>query len=362
MTNHLDLNKLFIAALATTAAMLVSACGVGQASATAETEQALSAPLPVEIVRPMKAEIFATYRTTTTISSDADAPVPARVAGEVVDILVEEGDRVIQGQVLARLDGERLRLEMEQARANLEMATREYERMIGLHDRGLISSSAFDGMKYDMEALKATYELKRLYFDYTNIRAPISGVVSAREVKPGQHLEANNIAFRVTDTNRLVAHMKIPQSELAKIAPGDEAEIRVDAMPEEIFIASIARVSPTIDARNGTFRATAYVNNESGMLAPGMFGRFAIAYERHAGALTIPVEAVVEEDNESVVYVVTDGAAERRIITTGIQDKGLVEVVSGLDEDDQIVVTGQSSLRDGSRVLASIPTSAPVTG
>lgn len=359
MTINLDLNKLFIAALATSAATLVSACGVGQAG---ETEQAVSTPLPVEVVRPMKAELHATYRTTTTISSDADAPVPARVAGEIVDILVEEGDRVIQGQVLARLDGERLRLEMEQARANMEMTTREYERMIGLHDRGLISSSAFDGMKFDMEALRAAYELKRLYFDYTNIRAPISGVISAREVKPGQHLDVNSIAFRVTDTNRLVAHMKIPQSELAKIVPGDEAEIRVDAMPEEIFIASIARVSPTIDARNGTFRATAYINNESGMLAPGMFGRFAIAYERHEGALTIPVAAVVEEDNDSVVYVVIDGAAERRIITTGIRDKGLVEVLSGLDEDDEIVVAGQSSLRDGSRVLASIPTSAPVTG
>jgi len=362
MTNILDLKKLSVAALALTSATLVCACGVGQASATSDDERALTAPLPVEVVRPVKGEIFATYRTTTTIASDADAPVPARVAGEVVDILVEEGDQVIPGQVLARLDGERLRLEMEQARANMEMATREYERMTGLHQRGLISSAAFDGMKFDMEALKATYELKRLYYDYTNIRAPISGVVSVREVKPGQHLDVNNIAFRITDTTRLVAYLKIPQSELAKIAPGDEAEILVDAMPGDVFLASIARVSPTIDAKNGTFRATAYVNNDSGLLAPGMFGRFAIAYEQHEDALTIPVTAVVEEDNESVVYVVTDGAAERRVITTGIRDKGLIEVLDGIDEDDLIVVTGQTSLRDGSRVLASIPTGLPVAG
>ena len=362
MANTLDLNKLFIAALASSAAMLVSACGVGQASATDEPEQTVSAPLPVEVVRPMKAEMYATYRTTTTISSDADAPVPARVSGEVIDILVEEGDRVVQGQVLARLDGERLRLEMEQARANLEMTAREYERMVGLHERGLISAAAFDGMKYDMEALQASYELKRLYYDYTNIRAPIAGVVSVREIKPGQHLDVNDIAFRVTDTARLVAHMKIPQSELAKIAPGQEAEISVDAMPEEVFIASISRVSPTIDMKNGTFRATAYVDNDSGLLAPGMFGRFTIAYEKHENALTIPAAAVVDEDNESVVYVVTDGAAERRVIVTGIRTNKLVEVLSGLEESDQIVVTGQSSLRDGSRVLASLPTRAPVTG
>ena len=362
MTHSLDLNKLFIAALATGSAMLVSACGVGQASATEEAAQTVSAPLPVEVVRPMRAEMHATYRTTTTIASDADAPVPARVAGEVIDILVEEGDRVVQGQVLARLDGERLRLEMEQARANLEMTVREYERMVGLHERGLISAAAFDGMKYDMEALQAGYELKRLYYDYTNIRAPISGVVSVREVKPGQHLDINDIAFRVTDTARLVAYMKIPQTELLKIEPGHEAEITVDAMPGEIFLATISRVSPTIDLKNGTFRATAYVDNDSGLLAPGMFGRFTIAYEKFEDALTIPTAAVVEEDNESVVYVVTDGAAERRVIVTGIRDKDQVQVLSGLNESEQIVVTGQSSLRDGSRVLASVPVAVPVTG
>jgi membrane fusion protein (multidrug efflux system) len=362
MTNSLDLKKVFIAALATSAAGLVSACGVGQASATDEAEQAVSAPLPVEVVLPMKSEIFATYHTTTTISSDADAPVPARVSGEVVDILVEEGDEVVQGQILARLDGQRLRLEMEQARASLEMATREYDRTVNLHERGLVSSTAFDGMKFDMESLQATYELKRLYYEYSNIRAPIAGVVSARDIKLGQHLNANDISFRVTDTRQLVAHLKIPQSELARITTGHTAEIRVDAMPEQIFVATISRVSPTIDARNGTFRATAYVDNESGLLAPGMFSRFAIAYEKHEDALTIPAAAVIEEDNESVVYIVTDGAAERRVIRTGIRSNGIVEVLGGIDQQDQIVVTGQSGIRDGSRVLASVPTRTTVSG
>jgi len=362
MTNSLDLKKVFIAALAGMAACLVSACGVGQASATDETEQAVSTPLPVEVVLPMKAEIFATYHTTTTISSDADAPVPAKVAGEVVDILVEEGDVVVQGQVLARLDGQRLRLQMEQAKANLEMASREYDRTINLHERGLVSSTAFDAMKFDMESLRANYELKRLYYDYSNIRAPISGVVSARDIKLGQHLGVNEISFRVTDTRQLVAYLKIPQSELARISAGHSAEIRVDAMPDQVFTASISRVSPTIDARNGTFRATAYVNNDAGLLAPGMFGRFAIAYEKHEDALTIPAEAVVEEDNQSVVYVVTNGEAERRVIKTGIRSNGIVEVIDGVDQQEQIVVTGQSSLRDGSRVLASLPATTTVTG
>jgi membrane fusion protein (multidrug efflux system) len=357
----MKLRNSIIAISAALLAASLSACGVGEARSTIE-ESELATPLPVEVVLARRAEIFATYRTTSNISSDVDAAVTARVGGDVTEILVEEGDQVVQGQVLARLDGERLRLEMQQARANLDKTTREYERFINLHDRGLVSSAAFDSMKYDLDSLRASYELKRLYYNYTFIRAPISGVISSRDIKVGQQIGAGLSTFRVTDTSALVAYLHIPQSELGKFSPGIFADVQVDAMPEEIFQASIARVSPTIDVRNGTFRVTAYINNDAGLLAPGMFGRFAIAYERHSDALLIPAAAVLQEDNQSVVYVVDNGAAVRRPIQTGIVEDGHVEVLSGLDGSEDIIVTGQNGLRDGSRVLASVPARKPVNG
>ena len=93
-----------------------------------------------------------------------------------------------------------------------------------------------------------------------------------------------------------------------------------------------------------------------------MFGRFEIAYEKHENVLTIPAAAVLDEGDESVVYIVDNGSAVRRIIQTGIEKNGVVEVLTGLKASDRIVVTGQNSLRDGSRVLASIPGQTPVTG
>ncbi len=204
-----------------------------------------------------------------------------------------------------------------------------------------------------MDALKATYELKRLNYNYTKIRAPISGVVSSRDIKLGQHLMAGSPAFKITNTSKLVAYMQIPQNELSKISAGDAARVRVDAMPALDFNAVIARISPTIDPRNGTFRATAFIENQDGNLAPGMFGRFNIAYEKHADALLIPVAALIEEDSETIVYVVNDGSASRRAIEVGIQSDGLVEILGGLDANEQIVVTGQGGLRDGAKVLAS---------
>jgi len=355
----MNLKRIGLLALAAVMTASLSACGIGEAK-TAEVTAAT--PLPVEVAAPLMADIFATYQSTTTIRSDAEAPVLARVSGEVVEILVEEGDDVEQGQLLARLDGERLRLQMVEAKANLEKTRKAYERYVQLHERGLVSASTFEGLKFDMDALKATYELKRLSYNYTKIRAPISGVVSSRNIKLGQHVMAGAAAFKITNTTRLVAYLSIPQTELSKISAGDTAKLRVDAMPEIEFSAVIARISPTIDPRNGTFRATASIENEDGELAPGMFGRFNIAYEKHADALLIPAAALIEEDSETVVYVVSDGLASRRAIEVGIRSGGMVEVLGGLDANEQIVVTGQNGLRDGAKVLASQELQASSTG
>jgi membrane fusion protein (multidrug efflux system) len=124
-------------------------------------------------------------------------------------------------------------------------------------------------------------------------------------------------------------------------------------MPGSTYPARIVRISPTIDMRNGTFRATAIIDNSRDELAPGMFGRFSITYEEHANALVLPTAALIDEDNESAVYVVTNDEVVRRIVETGIRSDGKVEILDGLTEADVVVVVGHSNLRDGSKVLAS---------
>ena len=332
---------------------MLSGCGVGEASVSDEDAVQAATPVPVEVAHPYRADIYATYVATATIGSDADAPVVARVAGEVVELLVEEGDFVQEGQVLARLDGERLRLELLSAKAKLNQARKEFQRNIDLHERGLISASMFDSLQYDLEALEATYELKKLGFEYSKIRATISGVVASREIKPGQNLAINDVAVRFTETSELVAYLQIPQSELPKFDAGHTASIEVASMPGTLFPATIVRISPTIDTRNGTFRATAIIGNEAGDLAPGMFGRFTIAYEQHENALVIPAAALLDEDDQTTVYVVNDGEVAQRAVEIGIETDGNIEILGGLSENDTIVVVGHSGLRNGSKVLAS---------
>jgi len=331
----------------------LTGCGTGEASVTDQAAIQAATPVPVETAQPYRSDIFATYEATAAITSDADAPVIARVSGELVELLIEEGDTVDAGQVLARLDGRRLRLEMLAAKANLARASKEYKRNIDLHERGLISASMFEGLEFDLAALEANYKLSALNYDYSNIRATIAGVVSAREIKPGQNINAGDVAFQITETTELLAYLQIPQSQLSKFQAGHAATLQVAAMPDTEFQTSIIRVSPTVDPRSGTFRATMLIQNKDGDLAPGMFGRFTIAYEQHADALVIPAGALLDDDEQTSVYVVSDGEVVRRVIETGIEADGKVEILDGLSENEQVVVVGHGGLHDGSRVLAS---------
>ena len=351
-----------ISIVAVAALLSLAGCGTGEASVANQAAVDTTTPVPVETTTPMRSDIHATYATTAAITTDSDAPVVSRVAGELVELLVEEGDSVEAGQVLARLDGERLRLEMLATKAELARASKEYERNIDLHERGLISASMFEGLKYDLAALEASYKLKQLNYDYSNIRAPISGVVSGREIKPGQNVDVGEVAFRITETSELLAYLQIPQSQLPKFQAGHTATVQVASRPSEEFLASIIRISPTIDTRNGTFRATVLIDNKNGELAPGMLGRFIIAYEEHSNALTIPTIALVDDDEQASVYVVNDGEVVRRIVETGIEADGRTEILGGLSENEQIVVVGHGGLRDGSRVLASNTQTDSFTG
>ncbi len=319
-------------------------------SAAKESEDDDSPAIPVETSAATRADIYAMYSGTAPIEADAEAGVIAKVAGEVREILVEEGDDVKSGQLLARLDGDRLRLELMQSQANLRKAQRDHQRNVDLKDRSLISAGDFEKIKYEMDALEASYNLAKLELSYTEIRAPINGVIAERFVKVGNTINVNTITFQVTSLEPLIAYLHIPEREYRRIARGQTAVIAVDALQGSEFQAIVARISPVVDPGTGTFKITVEVSDPSRRLKPGMFGRINIVYDMHAQALQVPRSAIIDEAGETSVFVVEDEKAVRKIIETGYANNGQIEIVAGLTGSEKIVVVGQAGLRDGSKV------------
>ena len=338
--------------------VLVAACGKGGQDAAAGTDEEDAVPIPVETSLPSRGDIFAVYAGTAPIEAYAEADVVAKVAGEVREIFVEEGDDVKEGQVLARLDGDKLRLELSESGARLQKLKRDYERNVDLKKKGLISTGDFDKIQYDMEALEATYNLAKLELDYTQIRAPINGVISERYVKIGNTIEVGDPVFRVTSLDPLVAYMHVPEREYRNIAEGQPVGIEIDALPGQTVHAAVTRVSPIVDPATGTFKITIEISDPERRIKPGMFGRIGIVYDKHENALQVPRSAILEESGHDSVFVVEDDKATRKPVTTGYSNKGMVEIIDGLGDTDRIVTVGQVGLREGATVTIINPTDA----
>jgi membrane fusion protein (multidrug efflux system) len=329
-------------------AVVISGCSNGKAKdkdpAEADTK------VPVEVQPLKRAPMLAVYSGTAPIEAHDEAEVVAKVGGEVRQIYVEEGDTVKTGQVLARLDGDRLRLDLAQTEANLHKLERDYNRQLELSEKGLVAKGTAENAKFDLDALRAAYDSARLELSYTEIRAPINGVVSARHIKVGNTIKPNDPTFRVTNLDPLLAYVHVPEKEFRKLAPGQEADVTVDALGGEHFKGTIARISPTVDPQTGTFRAEVEVPDPTRHLKPGMFARVNIVYERRDDALQLPRTAILDADGEQSVYVVVNGKAEQRHIQTGLANNGWVEVLKGLKGDENVVVIGQAGLKTGTAV------------
>lgn len=332
------------------ATVLLAACQQGGEEVATETEEDESPAIPVETALPTRGDIYAVYSGTAPIEAFADATVIAKVGGEVREVLAEEGDDVRSGQVLARLDGDRLRLETEQAEANLRKLQRDYQRNVDLKGKGLISEGDFEKIRYEMEALQATFDLAKLELGYTEIRAPIDGVISERFIKIGNTIDINEQTFKVTSLEPLISYLHVPEREYRRIESGQKAIIAVDALSGSKFEAVVARISPIVDPETGTFKISIEVSDDSRRLKPGMFGRIDIVFDMHANALQVPRSAIVENAGQTSIFVVSEDVVERRIISTGYAESGQIEVLQGLDDMDEIVVVGQTSLKNGSRI------------
>jgi RND family efflux transporter MFP subunit len=276
--------------------------------------------------------------------------VVAKVGGIVKQLMVEEGDIVKAGDLLAQLEDEQLELEAQRAKATMDRLQNELNRKEELFNKNLISAQEFENAKYEFQAQKSAYELAQLNVKYTQIRAPIDGVVSNRLIKVGNMINIDQEVFEITDFDPLLAVLNVPEHEMSKLNKGQQSIIQVDAIPGATFEGSVLRISPTINPETGTFKVTVSIKDKSRQLKPGMFGRVRIVYDTHQNALMVPKNAVMTEDGSSSVYVINNSIAYRKTISTGYVNGDNIEILQGLSPADTVVTIGQSSLQDSALV------------
>ena len=336
------------AALFVAVGLLLSGCG-GKAGNAAAEETATPPAVTVEAVAAEPRAMAASYSGSASLEARAESQVVAKTSGVALAVLVEEGQPVRAGQVLVRLDPDRARLQAAQAAAQVRKLEANYNRSVQLSKQQLISANDMDQLKYDLENARAANRLANLELSYTNVVAPISGVVASRDIKPGNFVQINSPIFRIVDTSRLEATLNVPERELSTLKAGLPVRLQVDALPGQSFTGVVDRVAPAVDTGSGTFRVICAFNG-GGVLQAGMFSRISIDYDQRKDALVIPRTALLEDGGEPAVYVVREGKAQRAPIKLGYDDSGSVEVREGLKQGDAVVIAGKAALREGSAV------------
>jgi len=356
-----DSRKLRVVALAG----LLAALGCGEKAAE---EQDLSRPVVVVpvIVTTLEERIEATGE----LDAKERAQVASEVDGVVTELAVDEGDRVEEGALLIAVDPEKralavanVRAMQSDAQAALSETEREAARIRKLHTSGIASDAALDKVETGLSRARSRLESVRAELGVVeralrdaNVRAPFAGWIARRDVSRGEYVRTGQPLFELVALDPIEVGFSVAERDSARVAVGQQVDVRVAPYPEESFRGEVTVISPTLDASTRTLRVKAQIANADGRLRPGLFARADLGVARREGALLVPEEAVLQRADGEVVFTVTsDDKARRVLVKTGMQREGKVEIVTGLAAQDQVVVRGHAVLVDGAPVTRRSP-------
>lgn len=339
-------------------------------------------PVLVETIRPERGEVVRRIDVVATLDPWEEAVLYARTSGYLRSIRVDRGDRVKKGDVLAVLDipemADELRqieaqegqaaAEVEKARAEVRLQELMQARLEAIRAEEPMATTAqeVDLATGKLEAARGTLsaaesrlgviraDLARLktMLEYSRIAAPFGGIIIERYVDPGELVTAGTQSkptpiAKIANSSRLRAMVDVPETEVAHLAVGRPARLRVDAHPDRIFEGAISRFSGALDLKSRTMRTEILLANKDGTLAAGMFGRISLDLERREQVVTLPAGALRHEKQKTYVFLVDGGRARRVEVVCGADDGNLIEIVSGLSGTESVILKASGSLVDG---------------
>lgn len=342
-------------------------------------------PIAVEVEPVRTATVRDLHLFTGTLFPRSQFMVAPKVSGRLERLLVNIGDNVRRDQLIAKIDDDEYQQQVDQAKAelevaearieesrsNLDVARRELERMKALRQRDISSQSSYETAEAQFKAQDAMYRVTRSQYaqkdaalkaarirlSYTTIKASWEGgdeyrVVGERFVDEGSMLAPNAPIVSVLENSVQKAVIYVIERDYPKIAAGQEAIVSTDAWPGKTYKGKIVRVAPILRETSRQARVEIEIPNSQNLLKPGMFARIQIEFARHDNATVVPASALVEREGEQGVFMVNprEGKAAFVPLTLGIVNGKLAEVM-GPSISGQVVTLGQHMLGDGSPVI-----------
>lgn len=304
--------------------------------------------VPVETDTVIQGRIARAITIPGTVEAIRTIGVNAQVSGALLQLNVEEGDRVERGEVLARLDDRELRAQMRAAEASLEVAQASYARAERLLELGIITQSEFEVERTGYEAARAQFDQLETRLTYTVIRSPLGGVVTSRQVQSGDILGNQSRLMEVAEVDTMVVRVSISELDVVEISEGDSVDVRLDALPDREINARVRRVFPAADPATRLVPVEVMLETiDAEAVRPGFLARVTFELSPRDDAVLVPAGAIVTRGGGEGVFLVADSTVVLRSVTPGLSADGRVEVLEGLAVGDRVVVAGSNTVRDG---------------
>jgi membrane fusion protein (multidrug efflux system) len=323
-------------------------------------------PPAVEVDIVKTGRIVDTREAVGTIRAYESIMVTAKMAGVINHIGFQEGQLVKAGDVLVQLDAAERKAEIEQAAAEAARASAlrnevaiKLERAVALSKTGAGTGAQVDDLTAQIKSLdgatasaQAQKRAAEARLEDLTIRAPFAGRVGTRSVSLGAYISPGTRITSLDDLSRVRLDFSVPENLLGQVKPGQVATARSVAYRDRVFRGQVSTIDPRIDPVTRAVRLTAEFDNPDEALKPGMFLSVALEVTNKENAIVVPEEAIVSEGLRQIVYPIKDNKAERRVIQIGQRQNGKVEVVSGLEAGETIVILGVQRVRPGAPVVA----------
>lgn len=295
-----------------------------------------------------------TFTVAATLLPNEAVEIKSETEGRVVEIGFVEGDRVEKGQLLFRIDDEKLRASLAEAEAAFELAEAERARAEEMFRSRTISAAEVDAARSAYNARKATVERLRKQLEDSRITAPFAGIIGIRSVSPGQAVARFASLATLVDDSVIKVEARVPERLISSLRIGQPVELRVPAWPERVFEGTVQFISPEVDPSTRTILVRAIVENHAGLLRAGMFGRMSLVLREDDQALLVPDIALMRRGDQAFLYVVgPDTRVELRQVELGARVPGRVQVIAGLNPGETVITEGHQKLRPGARTKSS---------
>jgi membrane fusion protein, multidrug efflux system len=307
--------------------------------------------LPVEVAAVESGSIARSVTVSGVVEPIRSVGINSQVSGTLLAVLVEEGDAVRQGQALARVDDRELRAQFESAEAAHQVAASAYERARQLRERRVITLPEYERERTAEAATRAQLDQVRTRLAHTVIGSPVNGVVVEKRVEAGDLVGSQTRLFTVADISTLVVRVGVSELDVVRISVGDGVAIMLDAFPGRTFSGTVRRVFPTADPGTRLVPVEVAIQRaDAAGVLPGFLARVTFAVGAHHDVALVPASALIGAGGTPSVFVLENGTAVRRTVTTGLTSEGRVEIVGGLAVGDVVVTKGNNMLRDGMSV------------